>query len=186
LDQIELLRYTIEILETQGIDYMIVGSFASTAYGEPRLTLGIDVVLQLAGEQVERLIDAFPDPEFYVSDSAAREAVAERGQFNVIHPSSGNKVDFMVARNDAWGQSQLARRVRKLILADLEANVAAAEDVVLGKLLYYHEGGSDKHLRDIAGMLQVSGEEIDRGYIARWAEQLGVMQPWRAVLERLG
>jgi hypothetical protein len=58
--------------------------------------------------------------------------------------------------------------------------------VVLGKLLYYHEGGSDKHLRDIAGMLQVSGEEIDRGYIARWAEQLGVMQPWRAVLERLG
>ena len=63
---------------------------------------------------------------------------------------------------------------------------AAPEDVILAKLWYYHEGGSDKHLRDIAAMLQVSGEVIDRGYIDRWARELGYTEEWRAVLEKLG
>ena len=185
LNQTELLIHVIEVVEAQSLDYMIVGSFASAAYGEARLTLDIDIVVQLSGERVQRFVDAFPNPEFYVSESAAREAVAVRGQFNVIHPGSGNKVDFMIARDDAWGESQFRRRVRKLILPDREAFVAAPEDVILGKLWYYQEGGSEKHLRDIAGMLQVGDEEIDRNYIADWAEQLGLQEPWQAVLERL-
>lgn len=108
-----------------------------------------------------------------------------RGQFNVIHPGSGNKVDFMIARDDAWGKSQFTRRVRKLILPDRETYVAAPEDVILGKLWYYHEGGSEKHLRDIVGMLQVSEDEIDRSYITHWAGQLHVLEAWQGVLERL-
>ena len=186
MEQAELLKYAIEVLECQDLTYMIVGSFASIAFGEPRLTHDIDIVILLAGEQVEKLCSAFPDPEFYVSLTAARGAISARGQFNVIHPTSGNKIDFIVARNDAWGKSQLARAVRKPILAGCEANVAAPEDVILGKLLYYKEGGSDKHLRDIAGMLQVSGDEIDCSYVDNWAKSLDVEMPWRAVLDRLG
>ena len=186
MEQAEFLQYAIGVLEDQGLTYMIVGSFASIAYGEPRLTHDIDIVIQLAGEQVEPLCDAFPDPEFYVSLSAAREAVAAKGQFNVIHPASGNKIDFIVARDDAWGQSQLARVMRKPILVDRKTNIAAPEDVIIGKLWYYKEGGSDKHLRDIVGMLQVSGTEIDCRYISSWTKKLGLETPWRAVLERLG
>lgn len=185
LNQTELLKYVIEVLEARDLDYMVVGSFASAAYGEARLTLDIHIVVRLSDERVMDLVDAFPRPEFYVSESAAREAVAARGQFNVIHPGSGNKVDFMIARNDAWGKSQFGRRLRKLILPDRETYVAAPEDVILGKLWCYHEGGSEKHLRDIAGMLQVSEDEIDRAYIADWAEQLHLQESWQAVLERL-
>jgi hypothetical protein len=39
VDQAELLRRVIEVLEEQGITYMLVGSLASGVYGEPRLTL---------------------------------------------------------------------------------------------------------------------------------------------------
>jgi hypothetical protein len=91
----------------------------------------------------------------------------------------------MIARNDAWGQSQLARRVRKPILPNRQTFIAAPEDVIVGKLWYYQEGGSEKHLRDIAAMLQVSGHEIDQGYVAHWAGQLGLTKPWQAVLDRL-
>ncbi len=185
VNQAELLERVIEILESQHLTYMLVGSFASAAYGEPRLTHDIDIVIQLGIDAVDRLCSAFPAPEFYVSLSAARDAVARRGQFNVIHPTSGNKIDFMIARNDAWGQSQLARRVRKPILPDRPTFVAAPEDVILGKLWYYQEGGSEKHLRDIAAMLRVSGDEIDKEYITRWAEQLGLTKAWQAVLDRL-
>lgn len=51
---------------------------------------------------------------------------------------------------------------------------------------YYREGGSEKHLRDIAGVLRISGDRIDREYIGRWAEQLGLQEIWAAVRTRIG
>ena len=185
MNQAELLEQVIDILESQQVTYMLVGSFASAAYGEPRLTHDIDIVIQLDLDAVDRLCGAFPAPEFYVSLSAARAAIVGRGQFNVIHPGSGNKVDFMIARNDPWGQSQLARRGHKPILPGRLTYVASPEDVILGKLWYYQEGGSEKHLRDIAAMLRVSGDMIDRAYIDHWTRQLGFTEPWQAVLDRL-
>jgi hypothetical protein len=185
VNQAELLRYVIEVLESQKLTYMVVGSFASSTYGEARLTHDIDIVVSLFADAVDRLCIAFPAPEFYVSAAAAREAVQMRGQFNVIHPTSGNKVDFMIARDDAWGRSQLSRRCRQPILADRETFVAAPEDVILAKLQYYQEGESEKHLRDIAAMLQVSGDEIDKSYIEHWAVQLGVTREWQTVLDRV-
>jgi hypothetical protein len=186
VQQDELLRYVVEILEEQEITYLLVGSLASGVYGEPRLTHDIDVVVELRPDQVARLCQAFPAPDYYVSQQAAREAVAGGGQFNVIHPASGNKIDFMIARQDAWGRSQVSRRRREQILPNRPGYTAAPEDVILGKLWYYHEGGSEKHLRDIAAMLQVSGGEIDKEYIGHWVRQLGLVEPWQAVLDRLG
>lgn len=185
MEQAELLGWVVDVLEGAGIPYLLVGSLASGVYGEPRFTQDIDVVIELRPDQVSRLCAAFPAPEYYVSETAAREAIAIGGQFNVIHSTSGNKIDFILARRDAWGRSQLSRRRREEILPGRLGYTASPEDVILGKLWYYHEGGSEKHLRDIAAMLQVSGEEIDRDYIEQWARQLGFMEAWQAVLERL-
>jgi len=80
---------------------------------------------------------------------------------------------------------QLTRRIRRPIFPDLDGFVAAPEDVIVAKLWYYHEGGSDKHLRDIAAMLQTSGELISMDYVDRWAQQLGFADHWRAVVERV-
>jgi hypothetical protein len=186
LEQPDLLRRVLDILDVLKVPYLIVGSLASTAYGEPRFTQDIDIVIALPAGQAAALCAAFPSDEFYVSLPAAEQAVRSRGQFNVIHPASGQKVDFMIARNDPWGTSQFARRREELLLPDRLGYVAAPEDVILGKLLYYAEGGSEKHLRDITGILRVSGELVDRAYVAHWAAQLNVAAIWQAVLERLG
>ena len=185
MEQAELLRRVLDLVEEQGITYLLVGSLASGVYGEPRLTHDIDVVLELRPDQVARLCEAFPAADYYVSEKAAREAVAKGGQFNVIHPASGNKIDFMIARQDAWGRSQISRRRREQILPGRPGYTAAPEDVIIGKLWYYREGGSEKHLRDIAAMLQVSGDQIDKEYINRWVQQLGFTEEWQAVLDRL-
>ena len=180
MEQVDLLRYVIGVLEAQGVVYAVVGSIASAVYGEPRMTRDIDIIVRLSRSQVDKLCQEFPDHEYYVSPAAAREAVATGGQFNVIHTKSGNKIDFMIARDDAWGRSQLARRLRRAVLPDAEAYVAAPEDVILGKLWYYNEGGSDKHLRDIAAMLDVSADEIDRKYIDEWSARLDLSESWQA------
>lgn len=52
------------------------------------------------------------------------------------------------------------------------------------KMLSFQAGGSERHLRDIAGMLVISGAEIDTGYISDWAARLGLADIWGAVLRR--
>jgi len=186
VDQLDLLRHVVRTLEGLGVPYMLVGSIASGAYGEPRFTQDIDVIVALRAEQVDALCDAFPAGDYYVSPHAAREAVRRSGQFNVIHAASGTKVDFILARTDAWGASQLVRRQKLPLFGQEEAYVGSPEDVIIGKMLYYRRGGSEKHLRDITGILKVSGDAVDRSYVARWADSLGLTEIWRAVLRRVG
>ncbi len=185
MDRAEFLNHTLTTVESLGIPHMIVGSIASTRYGEARLTLDIDIVADIEPRLVEPLCAAFSDPEFYVSLPAAQDAVRQRKQFNVIHSTSGLKIDFMVARDDEWGRTQLARRRRIELTPGQLAFIAAPEDVILGKLLYYREGQSDKHLRDIAGMLQTSGNAINRDDVSAWAARLKVLDIWQAIVRRV-
>jgi hypothetical protein len=185
VEQVDLLRRTVEILETLAVPYMIVGSFASSVHGEPRMTQDIDIVIDPTASQLDQLCATFEPEDFYVSQEAARQALARRDQFNVIHPDSGNKIDFMIARSDAWGREQIERRIVVPVLPDRDAYVARPEDVILATLLYYQEGGSEKHLRDITGVLKTAGARVDRAYVEHWADRLGVRAEWSAVLLRV-
>ena len=51
--------------------------------------------------------------------------------------------------------------------------------MILKKLEYYREGGSEKHIRDITSVVKVQGNRIDRPYIEAWAAQLGLTEIWR-------
>jgi hypothetical protein len=181
VDQSDLLKYTAAQLRRLGISYAVVGSFASSIWGESRLTQDIDIVVDLKPAHVPQICAAFPDPEYYVSASAALEAVQQSTQFNVIHPSSGNKIDFMLAGHKPWVVAQLQRAKSLPVFADVEVDVAAPEDVILGKLIYYRGGGSEKHLRDITGILKTSAAIVDGEYLSQQADELGVLEIWRTI-----
>ena len=181
----ELLRTVVEVLERLQIPYLVTGSIASMAYGEPRLTNDIDIVAEIHPEHIQPLLAAFPHPEYYASEEMIREALGTFGQFNIIHPGSGLKIDVMIRRKSLFDDSRFARKKRIRPAKEFEADFAAPEDVILKKMEYYKEGGSEKHLRDITGILRVSGADVDRRYIASWAERLGVSDIWDAILRRL-
>jgi hypothetical protein len=181
VEQADLLKRAIAFLEAEKIPYLLAGSLASGVYGEPRLTHDIDIVVELAPAQIDSVCAAFPPPEFYLSRDAAADAVRTGRQFNVLHPASGNEIDFMISRGDPWARSQLSRRRRELLIPGCEGFTAAPEDVIIAKLLYYREGHSEKHIRDIVGMLDVSGDRIDREYLAHWVAQLGLSSEWQQV-----
>ena len=65
MDQREFFRYVIGILHGSGLPYMVVGSFASGFWGEPRATYDVDVVISLAAADVPRLAGLFPSEQFY-------------------------------------------------------------------------------------------------------------------------
>ncbi len=182
MEQSELLRRMVETFERLRLPYLVTGSMATILYGEPRFTNDIDVVVQLPPEKVEALVAAFPPPDYYVDAERVRSALAHRSQFNIIHPASGLKVDVMIPAMDDFDRSRFARARRERTSTDLEARFAAPEDVILKKLQYFAEGGSEKHLRDVAGILRVSPAEVDREYVTAWAERLGVLDAWKLVL----
>ena len=182
LEQIELFRLVTDLLARLQIPYVVVGSFASGVYGEPRMTRDIDIVIDPNSRQVEQLVRSFPPEEFYVSHEAALAALSQRGQFNVIHPESGNKIDFIMVPDDEWGRQQLSRRRRFGSPGEPEWYAASPEDVIIAKMIYFREGESEKHLRDIASMLRVSGQTIDRNDVGTWAARLGLAEIWQKVL----
>lgn len=183
MDQDELLRRVVGNLEALGIRYLVTGSMATILYGEPRFTNDIDIVVELPRERIGELLRQFPEDEFYVSEEAVRRAVGRWSQFNVTHPRSGLKVDLIVTSGDAFDRSRFARGRRVHPAPDYEATFVSPEDVILKKMEYHRDGGGDRHLRDILGVLAVSGEQIDREYIVEWADRLGLSGIWRRILE---
>jgi len=174
----ELLAHLASSLELLHLKYLVTGSMATIAYGEPRFTNDIDVVISLPEDAIDAFCSRFPSPEYYCPRQVVADAVRKKLQFNIIHPASGLKIDVIIATDSAFDRSRLGRGERIASGGDRLVSFASPEDVILKKLVYYREGGSEKHLRDIAGVLKVRGNRIDRRYISEWASRLGVSEEW--------
>ncbi len=174
----EIIRHAAAALMACGVPYMVVGSVASIAYGEPRTTRDLNLVVALKPEQIADLAAHFPEPDWFLDQEAAREAVSAGGQFNILYVAGGLKLDLMPHGPSDYDAVEFARRQPVEVLPGLLIDVARPEDVILGKLRYYREGRSTKHLDDIAGILAVSGEQVDRAYVDKWAQRLGLNGEW--------
>lgn len=181
----ELSLLFVRPLNRLGARYIVSGGIASILYGEPRLTNDVDFVVFLRVEDIRRLQEVFPSPEFYVPPAeviAAEIARPQKGQFNVIHSDTGFKADFYTAGRDelnAWA----FRNARRMEYRGEPIVVAPPEYVVVRKLEYYREGGSDKHVRDIRSMLKVSGDQINRAELDEWIRQRGLAAEWKTVAQ---
>lgn len=107
-------------LDALGMEHFVTGSMASIVYGEPRFTNDVDIVIRVRAEDVPRLCAVFPE--------AAREAAARRTQFNVIHPSSGLKVDFMVAGEGDFDRGRFERARLMEIVEGYVVRIAGGRD----------------------------------------------------------
>ncbi|MDZ4684435.1 MAG: hypothetical protein SH850_05045 [Planctomycetaceae bacterium] len=181
----ELLQKAANFFERLDVPYRIVGSMASMAYSEARFTNDIDFLVDLREEHLEPLEQEFPAPDYYVSPTAAREAIRERRQFNIIHGPSGLKLDIIQRKETEFSRLDISHGRRLKSDGFYEAWFGSPENVILMKLRYFQEGGSEKHLRDIASILLIQENAIDGGYITEWAAKLGVTAEWDLVRQRV-
>jgi len=179
-----LIKYFVEVFNKLEIEYFITGSIASIYYGEPRFTNDIDIVADIHEQHIEKLLNAFPSEEFYVSREAILEALLYNKQFNIIQTASGLKIDVIIRKKNTFDDNRF-KRVKKLKPAEnIEAKFASPEDVIIMKMKYYKEGGSEKHLRDITGILKISAPEIDRKYIEDWVSKFGLEDIWNIIISK--
>jgi hypothetical protein len=156
-----------------GLAYMVTGSMASNYYGNPRLTNNIDIVVMLREDQLSKIATAFQET-YYVAPEAIQQAMENKSTFNVIDSTSGMKIDFWLVKNDAYSQEAFSRR-REGHLFGESLWLIAPEDLILAKWLWAKQsGGSAKQEADIAGVMDVQGEALDKHYLQSWKIKLGL------------
>ena len=176
----ELFSLFVEPLNRAGLRYMVTGSLAAIAYGEPRLTLDVDLVLALPPEALPTLAVSFPAPDFYCPPKEVlllECGRTQRGHFNLIHAGSGLKADIYLAGRDPLHAWALERR-RLIEVEGLRVWFAPAEYVIVRKLQYYQEGRSEKHLQDLRGILRCSGDGLDGAWLRQTIREQGLEPFW--------
>jgi hypothetical protein len=109
--------------------------------------------------------------------NAALEAHKRQSLFKVIDLARGWKIDLIIRKSRAFSQEEFRRRQR-VDLQNLPLYVASAEDVVVAKLEWSKLAQSHRHIEDVAGILRVRWESLDRAYLAKWIVELGLEKEW--------
>lgn len=181
MEQVDRFLVFTTRLEASGIPYMVTGSVAGMMYGTPRFTHDIDVVAVIPHRDIGVLEASFPPTDFYCPPREVLLVECRRpyrGHFNLIHHATGFKADIYVhgeSKLEAWG---LERKRRVEVGGGAGLWLAPPEYVIVRKLEFFREGHSEKHLHDIAGMLEVSGDLVDRGIVSAWVAELGLQGEW--------
>ena len=180
---IDLISTFVQPLEKSGFRYLITGSVASIAYAEPRLTNDIDLIVEISRMQVPLLCKIFPEEQFYLppADVITAECIrTQRGHLNIIHLESMLKADVYISGNDPLHHWALARPVR-IQMSEIHVSFAPPEYVILRKMEFFQEGGSEKHLRDIANIIDSTSSEIDFTFLREQITQRHLSSTWDRV-----
>lgn len=184
MDLKRLLKF-LRLIESIDLEYMITGSIASILYGKPRLTQDMDVVVVLPKQAIGEFAQLFNIEEYYCPPVEAIEEAVElgdKGHLNIIDQSTGFKVDVYPAGQDPLIQWGFQNKKKIELIEGEEVWVAPPEYVILKKLAYYKEGGSQKHLDDVNGMLNVSNALIKTPEIQKWCSELDLSDAWEECL----
>ena len=174
-------RRVVEALEKISARYVVVGSTAASAWGVARSTRDIDVVAVITRETVDTFLRALGNNEIYVPVDEAKAATIKGGSFNVLHTTTGGKVDVFVCQtSDAFESSRLNRRVKIQVLG-IDTWVSTPEDVVLSKLLWRVQTRSEVQWRDCVEV--AATQKLDVKYLRIWATELGLSADLEELLE---
>jgi uncharacterized nucleotidyltransferase DUF6036 len=181
----EVLRRISAALENAGIAYMLTGSFASAHYGVPRSTQDIDLIIEATAAQLQTFVHGLPGDEYYSDLDAALEAHRKESLFNVIDLATGWKIDLIFRKSRIFSREEFSRR-RAVNLQGLRLFVASVEDVIVAKLEWAKLAKSDRQIEDVAAILSLQWDALDRPYLERWVAELGLKEQWKVVRRAAG
>jgi hypothetical protein len=185
MQEVNLYKIFIERFNRAKIKYMITGSLASITYGEPRMTHDIDVVIKLDDNQIQDLIRLFSSNEFYLPPAEILRIESKkesRGHFNIIHLESGFRADVYISgenKLENWGMSN----AREYQFFGEKIFLAPPEYVIVMKMAYYLESGSEKHINDIKNILKYSKELIDFNVLNSFINDYRLEETWNKIAE---
>ncbi|MEO7664087.1 MAG: hypothetical protein ABIV26_03105 [Candidatus Limnocylindrales bacterium] len=172
----KLIAEAVRALNAAAVPYMVTGSLASTFHGEPRATRDLDIVIAPDAAALEHLVAGLQAAGFYVDPDAARDALQRHSSFNAIGDDA-MKIDFIIRRERPFSRQEFERR-QAVDLLGTPGYIATAEDMIIAKLEWAAATDSERQIRDVSGILAVTGDAIDRPYVERWVAALHLEAVW--------
>lgn len=168
----EVAQLVLQALEEHEIAYMVVGSLASNMHGVPRATQDADIVIECNKPSLDSFMDSLQG-NFYADKQMALDALKNRSMFNVIHYSSGFKIDLIVRKLRSFDLEEFERRIQ-MDFRGAARWVASPEDTILAKLEWSQMSESERQLMDAVNIARIQGSALDRNYLQTWANELRV------------
>jgi len=190
LDIASFLELVIEALEAAGVEYMIGGAIAAWAWGEPRATQDLDLVINVPIETIGKLSKELEKRNMLIPAEIILDAILEDRAdipINAIHMYSGLKADLYPVRpGDELRLSAFQRRERIDYGPPIgRVYVHSPEDLILYKLIYFAISQQPKHSRDIAAILRAKKNQLEFEYIEGWVNRLGLGSVWKEMLDSI-
>lgn len=183
MSQFELLIKTITLLNSENIPYMLVGSFVSSIYGEPRTTQDIDLVVQLQKSNIPKLISMFPPPRYYIEEEMILFALEYKRMFNLLDTNEGDKIDFYIHKDEDYEKEKFSRKLEKILFGHTLV-ILSPEDTILSKLQWCVKSGmSEKQFKDALNVFRFQKENLDMYYIEDKSKFLNVFELFLKIQE---
>ena len=186
----DFVLLVIQALKAAEVQYMIGGAVAAWAWGEPRATLDLDVVVNIPIESVNRLSKELEKRDMLVPADILLDNILETRAdlpINAIHMHSGYKADLYPLREGDELRSSAFERRQKIDLGEPlgEVYLHSPEDLIIYKLWYYSLSQLTKHIRDITSIVLTLGEQLDYPYIEHWVNKKGLTSLWGELLAKI-
>jgi hypothetical protein len=184
-DSIALAGQLHPIFTSLGIPYYITGGVAAIAFGEPRTTQDLDVVISIKLTDISLLAIELEHIGFYIP--GLEDILSGRMQtLQVTHIESIARADLMIAGNNEFERIKFDRRQPYQVPDGTEVYLISPEDLIINKLRWGKLSQSQKQWRDVLGILKVQGEGLDFNYLNYWAEYLGLVEDFNRVIAEAG
>lgn len=177
---VAVVRAAERALRSAQVDHVFVGALAVAAFGVPRTTTDVDVIVDYREEDAPRLAESFRRQHFQVSAEDLRDARAEGAHCTAHDTLSAFRVDISPAARprtkDAIRHSVRVRwRGSTLPIAD-------PEHTIVMKLVY----GSDQDVEDALGIFVRQRKRLKMRRMREFASRQGALKALRELERKAG
>jgi hypothetical protein len=167
----DTLSRLVAVLQRHGVRYHLTGGITSIAYGEPRMTQDVDVVVENAplARALDSFITAAEEAGFLLDAESVRRGVADGSMFQLFDMAEALKID-LYPRELLPGE--LGRSMMLEVFEGMPLPVASRPDAAASKLCRAAKG-SHKSRRDLRQIVRRM-TAVDRCELDRLAGLLGL------------
>jgi hypothetical protein len=175
---LEVLSAAVNALSFPPLPYCLIGALALGAYGRPRATHDVDLLVLTDSATSHSYLDPLRAKGFVVAaDWHEANPMARNVVMRLKHTSAPDFPLDLIFATSPLHKNALERR-KSIDLHRTQVSVSSAEDLILLKL----SASRPRDFDDVMGIVGNAGASLDLDYLWSWAERLGLQSELHYVL----